>query len=69
MALRLLKDGGVNRMRAIGDFIFLVLFFILLGVWLVGWFAFHIAGGAIHLLLLVAVVALVIHLFRGRRAA
>jgi hypothetical protein len=56
-------------MRAIGDFIFLVTFFILLAVWLVGWFAFHIAGGAIHLLLVVAIISLVVHLFRGRSAA
>jgi Family of unknown function (DUF5670) len=56
-------------MRAIADLIFLVIFFIFLAVWLVGWFAFHIAGGAIHLLLVVALIALVVHLFRGRRAA
>ena len=56
-------------MRAIADFIFLVVFFILLVVWLVGWFAFHIAGGAIHLLLAVALISLVVHLFRGRSAA
>ncbi|MBV9769654.1 MAG: hypothetical protein JOZ32_08795 [Bryobacterales bacterium] len=56
-------------MRAIGDFIFLILFLLLLGGWLLFWLAFHIAGGAIHLLLIVAVIFLVLHLFRGRRAA
>jgi Family of unknown function (DUF5670) len=63
------STGVLKEMRVIGDFIFLVLFFVLLAVWLVGWFAFHVAGGAIHLLLLVAVISLVIHLFRGRTAA
>jgi hypothetical protein len=53
----------------IRDFIFLVLFFVLLGVWLVGWLAFHVAGGLIHLLLIIAVVSLVLHLVRGRSAA
>jgi hypothetical protein len=48
------------------DFIFLVLFFILLAIWLVGWVAFHAAGGLIHLLLIVAVISLLLHLFRGR---
>ncbi len=48
----------------IRDFIFLVLFFVLLGVWLMGWLAFHVAGGLIHLLLIVAVISLVVHLFR-----
>jgi Family of unknown function (DUF5670) len=53
----------------IRDFLFLVLFFILLGVGAVGWLAFHVAGGMIHLLLVLAVIFLVIHLFRGGRRA
>ena len=47
---------------------FLVLFFILLVLWLLGFAAFHVAGGLIHLLLLVAVISLVVHLVSGRRA-
>ena len=31
-----------------------------------GVFAFHIAGGLIHILIIVAVIALVLHLVRGR---
>ena len=42
----------------IRDFIFLVLFFVLIGVWLLAWVAFHVAGGLIHLLLIVAVISL-----------
>jgi hypothetical protein len=53
----------------IRDFLFLMLFFIFLGVWVAGWLAFHIAGGMIHLLLILAVIFLIAHLFRGRRAA
>jgi hypothetical protein len=45
---------------------FLGLFFILVVLWLMGFFAFHVAGGLIHLLLIVAVISLVLHLFRGR---
>jgi polyferredoxin len=55
-----------NHMRLIGDFIFLVLFFVLVVGWLLAWAAFHVAGGAIHLLLVLAVIFLVMHLFRGR---
>ena len=55
-------------MRVLADFIFLVLFLVLLGGWLLAWAAFHVAGGLIHLLLIVAVISLVLHLFRGRRA-
>jgi hypothetical protein len=55
-------------MRLIGDFIFIIFFFILLIAWLIAWAAFHVAGGAIHLLLIVAVISLIAHFFRGRRA-
>jgi hypothetical protein len=51
------------------DFLFLVLFFVLLAIWATAWLAFHIAGGLVHLLLIFAVIALVLHLFRSRPAA
>jgi hypothetical protein len=51
------------------DFVFLILFFVLLGVWATAWLAFHVAGGLIHLLLIVAVISLIMHLVRGRQAA
>jgi hypothetical protein len=41
-------------------------FVILLILWLLG-FSFHVAGGLIHLLLVIAVVVLVINLITGRR--
>jgi hypothetical protein len=47
---------------------FITLFAVLLVLWLLGFFAFHIASGLIHILLIVAVISLVIHLFRGRGA-
>jgi hypothetical protein len=42
------------------------LFVVILVLWLLG-FSFHIAGGLIHILLVVALVVLVINLFSGRR--
>jgi len=48
---------------------FLTLFVVLLAMWLLGFLAFHVAGGLIHLLLIIAVVSLVVHLFRGRSVA
>ena len=48
---------------------FLGLFVILLMMWILGFFAFHVAGGLIHLLLIVAVISLVVHLFKGRSIA
>jgi len=47
---------------------FLGLFIVLLVAWLLGWAAFHIAGGLIHLLLIVAVISLIVHFVRGRPA-
>jgi hypothetical protein len=40
------------------------LFVVLLVLWLLGFFAFHLFGGLIHLLLLAAVVVLVLGLLR-----
>lgn len=42
------------------------IFVILLVLWILG-FSFHIAGGLIHLLLVVAVIVLIINLISGRR--
>ena len=44
------------------------IFVVLLILWLLG-FSFHIAGGLIHLLLVVALVVLVINLVSNRRTA
>jgi uncharacterized protein DUF5670 len=46
---------------------FLILFMVLLVAWLLGWVGFHFAGGLVHLLLLVALIALIFHFVRGRR--
>jgi hypothetical protein len=43
------------------------IFVVLLILWLLG-FSLHVAGGLIHLLLVVALVILVINLVSGRRA-
>lgn len=42
------------------------LFVIVLVLWLLG-FSFHVAGGLIHLLLVVALIILVFNLISGRR--
>jgi hypothetical protein len=40
---------------------------ILLVAWLLGWGVFHVAGGLIHLLLVVAIVVFLINFISGRR--
>jgi hypothetical protein len=44
------------------------IFVILIVLWLLG-FSFHVGGGLIHLLLVVALVVLVFNLVTGRRTA
>jgi hypothetical protein len=41
---------------------------VLLIAWLLGLTAFHVTGGIIHLLLILAVVSIVMHFVRGRSA-
>jgi hypothetical protein len=43
------------------------IFVILLILWLLG-FSFHVAGGLVHILLVVAVVVLIFNLLSGRRS-
>ena len=45
-----------------------LLFAVLAVAWALGWLAFHVAGGLIHLLLVIAVVSLIVHFMRGRTA-
>ncbi len=46
--------------------LFLIAFIVLIVAWALGWFAFHVAGGLIHILLVVAVISLIVHFVRGR---
>ena len=41
---------------------------ILIVLWLLGFLVFHIAGGLIHILLVIALVVLIAQLLTGRRA-
>jgi hypothetical protein len=51
-------QGGIHMLWTI--------FVIILVLWLLG-FSFHIAGGLIHILLVIALIVLVINLVTGRR--
>jgi len=45
----------------------LILAIILLVAWLCGFLVFHVAGGLIHIIIVVAVILFILHLVRGRR--
>ena len=40
---------------------------VLLVLWLLGWTAFHILGGFIHILLVIAIIVVLIRIIQGRR--
>jgi hypothetical protein len=40
---------------------------VLLVLWALGFFAFHVSTSLVHLLVVLAVVAIVVHLMRGKR--
>jgi len=37
--------------------------------WLLGFTVFHVASGAIHLLIIVAIIVAIVHFVQGRRAS
>jgi len=39
---------------------------ILVILWLLGFLAFHVASGLIHILLVIAEIAIIVHFVRGR---
>ncbi len=41
---------------------------VLIVLWLLGFFAFHISTGVVHVLLIIGIVTLILHFFRGRAA-
>jgi hypothetical protein len=49
-----------------GSILYIIAVILIIG-WLLGMFAFHVAGGLIHLLLVIAVIMIIINLVGGRR--
>lgn len=47
----------------------LVIALVLIVLWLLGFFAFHVTTALIHVALVVGLILLVMHFMRGRRAS
>jgi len=61
-----LQPAILKRLEAVMRFgFFLALAIVLMFAWVGAFLVFHIAGALIHLLLLIALISLVIHLFKG----
>jgi flagellar biogenesis protein FliO len=55
------RFGGTERILGM----LLIIAIVLILLW-TGGFAFHVAGGLIHLLLVIALILFILHLVRGR---
>jgi hypothetical protein len=49
-----------------GEIMFLTIALVLLVLWACGFFLFPVIGGLIHLLLIIAVIAIIWHFIKGR---
>jgi uncharacterized membrane protein YtjA (UPF0391 family) len=58
---------GMARHSAAEDAMLWTLIVILVVLWALGFGVFHVAGGLIHLLLVIALILLVVRLATGRR--
>lgn len=50
-------------------YLLLIFAFVLFFVWIASFLIFHIVGGLIHLLLVIALILFIAHLFTSRRPA
>ncbi|MGZ4873364.1 MAG: lmo0937 family membrane protein, partial [Candidatus Angelobacter sp.] len=58
----------LNEISPWGYYMLLLIGIVLFVLWILGFTAFHVAGGLIHLLLVFAVISIIWHLVAGRRA-
>ena len=49
-----------------GNLLYIIVVILIIG-WLLGMFAFHVTGGLIHGLLVIAVILIIVKLVSGRR--
>jgi hypothetical protein len=57
------------RLSPLEDEMLLTLAIVLLVLWALGFLAFHVTSGLIHILIVLAVIAFIVHFARGSRAA
>ena len=49
-----------------GNLLYLIAVILIIG-WLIGFVGFHVSGGLIHILLVIAVIAILLRVIQGRR--
>jgi protein-S-isoprenylcysteine O-methyltransferase Ste14 len=66
MRVRKISDSALSEKR--GHKMLAAIAAVLLVLWLLGFFAFHVSSALIHVLLVIGIVLLVLHLMRGKEA-
>ena len=56
-----------SKLKGVEDMLGLIAA-VLIVLWLLGFFAFHVSAGVVHVLLIIDIVMLVLHFLRGRAA-
>lgn len=49
-----------------GNLLYIIAVILIIG-WLLGMFAFHVTGGLIHLVLVIAIILIILQVVNGRR--
>jgi Family of unknown function (DUF5670) len=68
MAAMLLHCSNFMKTQPEGGLMLAAIAGVLLVLWLLGFLAFHVTAGAIHILLVLALIFVAMHFFRGRGA-
>jgi Family of unknown function (DUF5670) len=72
MCLRAREEHSVrlgDELFRRGGSVLALLGLVLLVMWLLGFVAFHVTTGVIHILLVLAVISIIMHFLRGRTVA
>jgi hypothetical protein len=59
----------VDELFRPGGLVLALIGLVLLVLWLLGFVAFHVTTGVIHILLVLAIISIIIHFLRGRTVA
>jgi hypothetical protein len=60
--------GARSKLKGVEDMLGIIAA-VLIVLWLLGFLAFHVSTGFIHVLLIIGIVMLLLHFFRGRATA
>ena len=58
-----------DELFRLGGFVLALIGLVLLVMWLLGFVAFHVTSGVIHVLLVLALISIIMHFLRGRSVA